>query len=296
MSDRRENPATSGEKIYEEFDHYIVPPSWRDRVWDIEDFKRFHAETTESKEAIERLWEQWAEKLSWFKKWDRVLDDSNPPFYRWFVGAETNLSYLCLDWQLEQGRKNKLALIWEGEPFDEETGTPREVRKYTYYDLYRKANVIAYALREKLNVRRGEILTFYLPMIPELPLYMLAVQRLGAAHSIVYSGFSAHALYQRIMAAGSRIIVTADGLYRRGRITPLKEVVDEAIELCEEQGHKVEKVIVVKRTDRSAVPWNKRRDIWHHEFVKYISENVRVVPERMGSNDFSYILYTSGTK
>ena len=283
------------ERIYDEFEHYIVPPSWKDRVWEIEDYKKFYESTIKDKEAIEKWWEGWANKLFWFKKWDKVLDDSNPPFYRWFVGAETNLAYLCLDWQIEQGRKNKVALIWEGEPFDEMIRRPKEMRKFTFYDLYRRTNRIAYALKEKLGVKKGEILTFYLPMIPELPEYMLAVQRIGASHSIVYSGFSALALAERALAAGSRIIVTADGLYRRGKIIPLKEVVDEAIEICEERGHKIEKVIVVKRTNRPAIPWNRRRDIWHHEFIRYISENVRVETERMGSEDMSYILYTSGT-
>ncbi|RLF61500.1 MAG: acetate--CoA ligase [Thermoplasmata archaeon] len=284
-----------GEKIYEEFEHYIVPPSWKDKAWDIEEFRKFHESKTKNKEAIEKWWEEWANKLKWFKKWEKVLDDSNPPFYRWFVGAETNLSYLCLDWQIEQGRKNKIALIWEGEPFDEVTRRPKEIKKYTFYDLYRRTNRIAYALKEKLGVKEGEILTFYLPMIPELPLYMLAVQRIGGAHSIVYSGFSAHALAERAMAAGSRIIVTADGLYRRGKIIALKEIVDEAVDICKENGHEIEKVIVVKRTDRSAIPWNKKRDIWHHEFIRYISENVKVDPVPRGSEDFSYILYTSGT-
>ena len=283
------------EKIYEEFGHYVVPPSWKDKVWDINEYQKFYESTVKDKESIEKWWEEWANKLSWFKKWDKVLDDSNPPFYRWFVGAETNLAYLCLDWQIEQGRKNKLALIWEGEPYDEMTRRPKDLRKFTYYDLYRRSNRIAYALREKLDVKKGEILTFYMPMIPELPLYMLAVQRLGAAHSIVYSGFSALALAERAMAAGSRIIVTADALYRNGKIIPLKEIVDEAIDICEENGHKIKHVIVVKRTDRPAIPWNKKRDIWHHEFIRYISENVKVDPVPLGSEDMSYILYTSGT-
>lgn len=284
-----------GEKIYEEFDHYIVPPSWIDKEWKIDDYKKFYEGTVKNKEAIEKWWDDWGKKLKWFKKFDKVLDDSNSPFYRWFVGAETNLAYLCLDWQIEQGRKNKIAIIWEGEPYDDTFRKPKGVRKFTFYDLYRESNRIAYALKEELNVKRGEILTFYLPMIPELPLYMLAVQRMGASHSIVYSGFSALALAERAIAAGSRIIVTADGLYRRGKIIELKEIVDEAVEICKDRGHKIEKVIVVRRTDRAAVPWNKRRDIWHHDFVKHISENVKVNVEKLGSEDFSYILYTSGT-
>ena len=284
-----------GEKIYEEFDQHIVPPSWKNRAWKLDEYKKFYQGTIGDESAVAEWWGEWAEKLCWFKKWDKVTDDSKPPFYRWFVGAETNLSYLCLDWQIEQGRKNKIALIWEGEPFDDALRTPRDVRKFTFYDLYRESNRIAYALKEELGVRKEEILTFYLPMLPELPLYMLAVQRIGAKHSIVYSGFSALALAERAIAAGSRIIVTSDGLYRRGKIVELKEIVDEAVEICEERGHKIKKVIVVRRTDRAAIPWNKARDVWHHDFIRYISENVKVEIEKLGSEDFSYILYTSGT-
>ncbi|MEM3078906.1 MAG: AMP-binding protein [Thermoproteota archaeon] len=286
-----------GEKseIYREFKEYIVPPSWKDRVWDPEDFKRFHEETVKDKAAIEKWWSKWAEQLPWMKKWDKVLDDGNPPFYRWFVGGETNLAYLCTDWQIQSGRKNKLALIWEGEPVDEATGTPKEVKKFTYYDLYRASNKIALALQQKLNVGSGEILTFYLPMIPELPLYMLAVQRIGAKHSIVYSGFSAVAVADRVEAAGSRIIVTADGLYRRGKIVKLKEIVDEAVKILESRGYRIEKVVVVRRTDRTDVPFDDKRDIWHHELIAGVPENAKVDAVPCSSEDFSYVLYTSGT-
>ncbi|NHV99782.1 MAG: acetate--CoA ligase [Thaumarchaeota archaeon] len=286
-----------GEKpeIYREFKEYIVPPSWKDRVWDPEDFKSFHEETVKDKTAIEKWWSKWAEQLPWMKKWDRVLDDSNPPFYRWFVGGETNLAYLCTDWQIQSGRKNKLALIWEGEPVDEATGAPREVRKFTYYDLYRVSNKIALALRRKLNVNKGEVLTFYLPMIPELPLYMLAVQRIGVKHSIVYSGFSAVAVADRVEAAGSRIIVTADGLYRRGKIVKLKEIVDEAVKILESRGYRIEKVVVVRRTDRTDIPFDSKRDVWHHELIADVPENASVETVPCPSDDFSYVLYTSGT-
>ncbi|MGQ9479087.1 MAG: acetate--CoA ligase [Thermoproteota archaeon] len=281
-------------ELYREFEVDIVPPSWKDKVWNKEDFKKWYWETVKSKEAMEAWWEKWANQIFWFKKWSKVLDDSNPPFYRWFVGGETNLAYLCTDWQIEQGRKNKLALIWEGEPWDEVTGQPKEVRKLTYYDLYRESNVISFALKEKLGIKKGEILTFYLPMIPELPLYMLAVQRLGARHSAVYSGFAADALATRAMAAGSKIIVTSDGLYRRGRIISLKPIVDEAVKICTQNGHKIEKVVVVKRIGND-IPWNKDRDIWHHELISDVPKNVKIPVEWLGSDDFSYILYTSGT-
>ena len=191
---------------------------------------------------------------------------SQASFYRWFVGGETNLAYLDTDWQIENGRKNKLALIWEGEPWDEGLQQPKEVRKFTFYDVFRESNVISFALQKKLGVKKGEILTFYLPMIPELPFYMLAVQRLGAQHSAVYSGFSADALAMRAMDAGSRIIVTADGFYRRGKVVSLKPMVDEAVKICAQNGHKIEKVIVIKRAGNE-IPWNNETDVWHNDFI-----------------------------
>jgi len=286
--------AKEGVEVYKEFEANIIPPSWKDRAWDKNDFKKWYENIVKNKKAVEEWWGKWGNELFWFKKWDKVLDDSNPPFYRWFVGGETNLAYLDTDWQIDQGRKNKLALIWEGEPWDETTQQPKEVRKFTYYDLFRESNVISYALKEKLKVKKGEIITFYLPMIPELPLYMLGVQRLGARHSIVYSGFSADALATRAIDAGSRIIVTADGFYRRGKIITLKPIVDEAVKICAQNGLKIEKVIVVKRAGQE-IPWNKDIDVWHHEFVSDMPKNVKVPAEKCGSEDYSYILYTSGT-
>ena len=284
----------SVESYREFFEKDIVPQSWKDKVWDKADFKKFHESTVINKEAMEKWWEKWANELFWFKKWDKVLDDGSPPFYKWFVGAETNLAYLATDWQISKGRKNKVALIWEGEPWNETLKQPKEVKKFTYYDLYRECSIVAYALKEKLNVQKGEIITFYLPMIPELPFYMLAVQRLGVGHSIVFSGFSAEALATRVLDSGSRIIVTADGFYRRGKIVNLKAVVDDAIKICEEQGLKIEKVIVVKRAGIE-VPWNNDRDIWHHELIADVPPNIHVPAEKCGYTGISHILYTSGT-
>ena len=283
-----------GVEAYKEFEANIIPPSWKERTWSKEDFKKWYETTVRDKKALEEWWGKWANEIFWFKKWNKVLDDSNPPFYRWFVGGETNLAYLDTDWQNAQGRKNKLALIWEGEPWDEKMEQPKEVRKFTYYDLFRESNVISYALKEKLKVKKGEILTFYMPMVPELPLYMLAVQRLGARHSAVYSGFSADALATRAIDAGSRIIVTADGFYRRGKAISLKPIVDEAVRICAQNGVTIEKVIVVRRTGNE-LPWNKETDVWHHELVSDVPKNVTVPAEKCGSEDFSYILYTSGT-
>ena len=280
--------------LYKEFDVHIIPPSWKDKAWNPDDFKTWYATTVRDKKAIEAWWEKWANELFWFKKWNTVLDDSHPPFYRWFVGGETNLAYLATDWQIELGRKDKTALIWEGEPWDEASQKPKEVKKFTYGDLHRESNMISYALREKLKVKKGEILTFYVPMIPELPMYMLAVQRLGARHSIVYSGFSAEALATRAMDSGSRIIVAADGLFRRGKTVNLKPIVDDAVKICAKNGHKIEKVIVVKRVGQE-IAWDKERDVWHHDLIADVPKNASVPAEKCGSEDFSYILYTSGT-
>jgi len=280
--------------LYKEFDVHIIPPSWKDKAWSPDDFKTWYATTVRDKKAMEAWWEKWANELFWFKKWNTVLDDSHPPFYRWFVGGETNLAHLATDWQIELGRKDKTALIWEGEPWDEASQKPKEVKKFTYGDLHRESNRISYALREKLKVKKGEILTFYVPMIPELPMYMLAVQRLGARHSVVYSGFSAEALATRAMDSGSRIIVAADGLYRRGKTVNLKSIVDDAVKICTKNGHKIEKVIVVKRVGQE-IAWDKEIDVWHHDLIADVPKNASVPAEKCGSEDFSYILYTSGT-
>jgi acetyl-CoA synthetase len=281
------------EMLKMEFSQHIIPKGWEDKIMSLEEWRKFYESTVASKEALEKYWESWAEKLPWFKKWTKVLDDSKAPFYRWFVGGETNLAYLCTDWQLQQGRKNKVAIIWEGEPVDE-LGQPKEVRKLTYYDLWREHQRIAYMLQKKFGVKEGEVITFYLPMIPELPLFMLAVQRIGAAHSIVFSGFSADALAARAVDAKSRIIVTADGLWRRGRQILLKPIVDEAVKLAEKEGVKIEKVIVIRRLG-AEIPWNPERDVWFHELMKDVPANVKVDPVPMGSEGYSYILYTSGT-
>jgi len=286
--------AQSVEAYKEFFESDIIPPSWKDRVWSKEDFKKFHESTVVSKEAIEQWWEKWANEIFWFKKWSKVLDDSKPPFYRWFVGGETNLAYLATDWQIQKGRKNKLALIWEGEPWDDELKQPKEVKKFTFYDLFKASNIISYALKEKLGVKKGEIVTFYLPMIPELPFYMLAVQRLGAEHSVVFSGFSAEALASRVVDSGSRIIVTADGFYRRGKIINLKSIVDEAVKICEKEGLKIEKVIVVKRAGNE-ISFNPARDMWHHELIADVPQNAYVPVEKQNESDSAFILYTSGT-
>ncbi|MCX8172226.1 MAG: acetate--CoA ligase [Archaeoglobaceae archaeon] len=281
------------EIMRQEFNTYIIPKRWEDKTESLESWNKFYENTIRDKKSVEMWWESWANQIHWFKKWEKVLDDSNPPFYRWFIGGEINLAYLCTDWQIEKGRKNKVAIIWEGEPIDDR-GEPKEVRKLTYYELWRESNRIAYALREKLGIKKNEILTFYLPMIPELPLFMLAVQRIGAGHSVVFSGFSAEALAIRVIDAGARIIVTADGVWRRGKQLNLKSIVDDAVKICEKQGHRIERVVVVKRLGIE-IPWNKDRDLWFQDLLADVPKNVSVNCEARSSEDYSYILYTSGT-
>jgi acetyl-CoA synthetase len=239
-----------------------------------------------SVEDIESFWDERARELIWIRYWDRVLDDSNPPFYRWFVGGKTNINLNALDKWYGTSYENKVAYYWVGEPGDR--------RAVTYGDLYREVNRLAWALREIVGVKPGEGVTIYLPMIPELPITMLAVTRIGAFHSVVFSGFSAAALAERIVDARSRILVTADGFYRRGRIIELKRIADEAVALAAERGVKVEKVIVVRRAGVE-VPWTQGRDIWYHELLKEAPDKVYVKPEPREATDVLFILYTSGT-
>ena len=239
-----------------------------------------------SVEDIERFWDERARELIWLRYWDQVLDDSNPPFYKWFVGGVTNINLNALDKWYGTSYENKVAYYWVGEPGDR--------RAVTYGDLYRDVNRFAWILKEIIGVKPGEGVTIYLPMIPELPISMLAVTRIGAFHSVVFSGFSAAALAERIVDARSRVLITADGFYRRGRIIELKKIADEAVKLAAERGVNVEKVIVVRRAGME-VPWTQGRDHWYHELMKEAPDKVYVKPEPRKSTDVLFILYTSGT-
>jgi acetyl-CoA synthetase len=227
--------------------------------------------------------EFWAEKakaIDWYKTWDKVLDDSNPPFYRWFSGATLNISYNALDRHLTTPRKNKLAYIWEGEM--------GEIRTYTYFQLYREVNKLAKVLKD-LGIKKGDRIAVYLPVIPELPITLLATARIGGIHAVVFSGFSAEALADRVNDSGAKILVTVDGSYRRGKTVAIKDNADRA--LPNTPG--VEKVIVVKRTGQP-VQMKEGRDIWYHEALANAG-NAYVEPEHMQATDPLFILYTSGT-
>ena len=238
----------------------------------------------EWEKSIENPQEYWAEKakaIDWFKTWDKVLDDSNKPFYKWFAGGVLNISYNALDRHLNTPKKNMLAYIWEGED--------GEVRTYSYYQLYREVNKLAKVFKD-LGLKKGDRVSVYLPMIPELPITLLACSRIGAVHTVVFSGFSAEALADRINDSGAKVVVTADGAYRRGKIVTLKDTTDCALQITPNVQH----VIVVRRT-KQEVPMKEGRDVWYHEAMSKVEPNAYVAPEPMESTDPLFILYTSGT-
>ncbi len=278
---------TSLKEVSLPFDEYVINDRWKSRLVDIKTYFEFHRK---SLERFEEFWASVAKELEWFRPWDKVLDGSNPPFYRWFVGGRLNLSYLALDRHVKTWRKNKLALIWEGEPVDE-FDNPVEVRKFTYYDLYREVNRAAYMLRHNFGVKKGDVVAIYMPMIPELIITMLAVWRIGALTNVVFSGFSAGALAERVKDSGARIVVTADGYWRRGKVIRSKEVVDKAVEMI----GGVDSVIVFQRLGLKDVPMRSGRDHLWTEIMRGIRPDVYVEPEPVESDHPSYILYTSGT-
>ena len=227
----------------------------------------------------EAFWEGFARELDWFQEWDQVLD-WKPPYAKWFLGGKLNVSYNCIDRHLTSARRNKAAFIWEGEPGD------RKV--YTYKDLHREVCQFANALKS-LGVKKGDRVTLYLPMIPELPIAMLACARLGAPHSVVFGGFSAESLRDRIEDSQSKILITADGGYRRGNIIPLKQNVDDSLS----GNTPVENVVVVRRTEHADDKMIDGRDIWWHDIIA--DQPITCDPEPMDSEDMLYMLYTSGT-
>jgi acetyl-CoA synthetase len=228
------------------------------------------------------FWAERADELEWYEKWEKVLDDSNPPFFKWFVGGKTNIVHNALDRHLRTYRKNKLALIWEGEPGD--------TRSYSYFALHREVCKFANVLRS-MGVHKGDIVTIYLPRIPEQVIAMLACAKVGAAHSVVYGGFSVEALAERIQDAESRLLITADGGWLRGKVVGLKEIADEAIS---RQGT-IESVIVVRRIGQD-IYMEAGRDYWYHDLMSLpIANTPFCSTEEMDAEDPLFILYTSGT-
>ena len=230
----------------------------------------------------EGFWGEMAEQLDWYKKWDKVLvEDFKEAKHEWFVGGKLNVSYNCIDRHLKTWRKNKAALIWEGDTGDSKTLTYQQL----YYEVCKFANVL-----KKLGVKKGDQVSIYLPMIPELPIAMLACARIGAIHSIVFGGFSAEALRDRIQDCGSKVLVCADGYYRSGRVIRSKDNADVALEQCPI----VKDVIVVKRADIS-INMQSGRDHWWHDEIGAEDIKPTCEPEVMDAEDPLFILYTSGS-
>ncbi len=229
----------------------------------------------------EEFWAEKAKAIDWFKPWDKVLDDSDLPFYKWFAGGVLNVSHNALDRHVKTLRKNKLAYIWEGEM--------GEVKTYTYQQLYSEVNKLAKIFKE-YGLKKGDRVAVYLPVIPELPITLLATARIGGIHAVVFSGFSAEALADRINDCEAKILVTVDGSYRRGKIVAIKDNADRALQSTPT----VEKVIVVKRTGQD-IQMKDGRDVWYHDALAQAGADAYVPPEPMQATDPLFILYTSGT-
>jgi acetyl-CoA synthetase len=256
----------------------VFPPSqaWRDSalVRDPDVYARAAADP-------EAFWAGFAGELDWIQPWTQVLD-WKPPHARWFVGGRLNISANCLDRHVRTARRNKAAIIWEGEPGDRRT--------LTYFDLLRDVCQFANVLKS-LGVKKGDRVALYMPMIPELAIAMLACARIGAVHSVVFGGFSAESLRDRINDASATVLVTADGGHRRGQIIPLKQMADQALR----ETPTIQHVVVVQRRagDLPAADMQQGRDQWYHELMAHAASSCP--PESMDAEDLLYILYTSGT-
>jgi len=244
-------------------------------VKSFDEYEKLYAEAAADPEAF---WAKQAESIQWFKKWDTVLE-WNEPFAKWFVGGKLNIAFNCLDRHLGTWRKNKAAIIWEGEP--------GETRTLTYLQLHRQVSKFANVLK-KLGVVSGDRVALYMPLVPELAIAMLACARIGATHTVIFGGFSSDAIRDRVNDGQCKLIVTADGGYRRGSEIKLKDIADAAAEQCPS----VENMVVFRRTE-SKVAWQHGRDHWWHELMEAVDDECPAV--ELDSEHPLFILYTSGT-
>ena len=221
------------------------------------------------------------DEFEWFKPWDKTLDDSEAPFYKWFVGGKVNIVHNALDRHTRTWRRNKVALLWEGEKYEQ--------RSYTYHQLEREVCRFASVLRA-MGVRKGDRVTIYMGRIPEIVIAMLACAKIGAVHSVVYGGFSVEALHGRIEDSQSKVAITADGAWLRGNIVPLKDIMDEALQ----RAPTVQTVIVVKRTGQD-IHMEPGRDLWYHDLMNLPIAETCIPTEAVDAEDPLFLLYTSGT-
>ena len=258
----------------------IAPPEEFSKKAHVKSLDEYMAMYKKSADDLERFWaEQAEEMLDWYKPWDKVLQ-WDPPNAKWFEGGKLNIAYNCLDRHLENGRADKTAIIWEGEPEGDQ-------KKFTFKELHAEVSKFANVLK-KHGIEKGDRVCLYLPMIPELAIAMLACVRIGAIHSIVFGGFSAESLRDRIIDAEAKMLITSDGSLRRGKQIPLKKNADDSLEGTDT----VESVIVVKRTGQD-IDWFDERDIWWHDEMAEADDECPAV--EMDAEDVSFILYTSGT-
>ncbi len=260
------------------------------RIKSLAEYQKLYRESIKTPD---KFWGRQAkQELVWFKPWKKVLSWKEP-FAKWFVGGKLNLSYNCLDRHLGTPTANKAALIWEGEPAN--PGKPGEVRTLTYQQLHHEVCLFANVLKRN-GVKKGDRVLIYLPMIPEAAIAMLACARVGAVHSVVFGGFSAQSVADRIQDCQAKLVITADGGFRRGAVVPLKQNVDEALALKDAEGalltKTIEKVIVVRRADNE-VHIEEGRDVWWHRELEYVDANCPA--EQMDSEAPLFILYTSGS-
>lgn len=227
------------------------------------------------------FWAERAATLEWYAPYEKVLDDSTPPFYKWFVGGKTNIALNALDRHAKTGRRNKLALIWEGENGDK--------RSFSYWRLWQEVNKFGNVLRS-MGIKKGDTVTIYMGRVPELMIAMLACAKIGAIHSVVYGGFSDQALADRIADAKSKIVVTADGAWLRGQIVPLKTTIDEAV-----RRSPVVQTVIVYQATKQSIPMEFGRDYWWHDLMNLPIASTVCETEVMDAEDPLFILYTSGT-
>jgi acetyl-CoA synthetase len=281
-----QNKSDKIESMMDEKRHFAPPvaPSGDRRRPHVNGMDEYLAHRERADKDPEGFWGDRAKQLlDWFTPWDKVMDaDMNEPRIEWFTGAKLNVAYNCLDRHLVNGRRNKAAIIWQGEPED-------DVRVLTYQMLYDEVCRFSSVLRN-LGVQKGDRVALYMPMIPELAVAMLACARIGAVHSIVFAGFSAVSLQNRIQDCEARVVVTADAVLRAGRSIPLKVNVDEALKDCPS----VEKVVVVDRA-HSGCAMREGRDLWWHEVMADRTLDSSCPCAKMDSEDMLFILYTSGS-
>ena len=241
----------------------------------------WETKASQAEQDLTGFWAERARELEWYQPWTTVLDESNKPFYKWFVGGKVNIVYNCLDRHVKTWRRNKLALIWEGESGDQRT--------FSYHALNREVCKFASVIKA-MGITKGDRVTIYLPRIPEIIIAMLACAKIGAIHSVVYGGFSVESLHGRILDSHSKIAITADGGWMNGKIVKLKDMMDEALQ----RSPSVEHVIVIKRTGQE-VTMDPERDLWYHDLMSLPIASPKCETEVMDAEDPLYILYTSGT-